>query len=76
MFLSDPVLIGLTTNATYKLLKKTGDSQKKIVKISKELERLQSVVSTLGYQMKAKEPVKIKHLEQVIDSNYMILIIY
>lgn len=36
-----------------------------MTKVAKELERLQSVVSSTGYQIKAKEAVKSKHVEQV-----------
>lgn len=59
---------GISTNDTYKPVKKSGDSQKKMEKVSRELERLQSVVSSTGYMIKAKESVKSKHLEQVNHS--------
>lgn len=61
---------GLSTNDTYKPFKKAGDSQKKLTKVTRELERLQSVVSSTGYQIKAKEAIKSKHIEQVMIKKF------
>lgn len=68
---------GISTNDSYKPVKKSGDSQKKLEKVSRELERLQSVVSSTGYMIKAKDSVKSKHLEQVASlfPAYRILLI-
>lgn len=42
---------------------------KRLAKVSRELERLQSVVSSTGYMMKAKDTVKSKNLEKVAIFN-------
>lgn len=36
-----------------------------MAKVTKELEKLRLVVSSVGYQQKAKDSVKAKHIDQV-----------